>query len=320
MVIVSKMKVPKDFDLSKEEIESLIKEKKEELSKWEQIGKNSHYIEILTDIALLQIELDHFEAAEKNLLVCLKHFEIQRDRLGIAANYGLFGTLNFKRRKYYDAIENYRKALEIYRELNQVQEIILCLKGIGNSNIRMNKLDEARDIFLECSEISSTHDDIYSFLDCLGSLIRIYEVSQNWDILFELYQKTFEAFEKLSECKGMITALFNLGLIKSKMGDLDSSLYFFKKGTNLAIESNYLELIIKGLGYTGETLLQQKKISDAIDQYIKALHLSLQINSKNSILQIKLILKSVGITDNEINERLTHYKKQFKEKTQIKFD
>jgi hypothetical protein len=102
MVIVSKMKVPKDFDLSKEEIESLIKEKKEELSKWEQIGKNSHYIEILTDIALLQIELDHFEAAEKNLLVCLKHFEIQRDRLGIAANYGLFGTLNFKRRKYYD--------------------------------------------------------------------------------------------------------------------------------------------------------------------------------------------------------------------------
>ena len=68
----------KDIELTREEIEKLIQEKsvllKELLGK---IGKTSNYIKELSEIAFLQLEIEQYDDSEKNLLICLKHFEKQ---------------------------------------------------------------------------------------------------------------------------------------------------------------------------------------------------------------------------------------------------
>ncbi len=240
--------------LKKEELNFLLEKKLENLQLLEEIGKDSDYIKELSDIALIQLQLEKFGDSEKNYLTCLKHFEKQKDRLGQAAVYGLLGTLYFKEGQYQKSIESYENAYDIYKQLKQIPEQITCLIGIGNNYIKLNKYDEACDIFLDCSAICSDNNDIYNLLDCLGNLIHIHETSERWDVVFELYIKTLKAFKEIKDNKGIITSYFNLGILQKKNNDLEEALRYFKKGTNLAIDGNYAELMIRGFSYVAETL------------------------------------------------------------------
>ncbi len=294
-------------EYTQKELEDLLKEKLANLKELEQIGKDSNYIQKLSDIALIQLQLELFKESEKNYLLCLKYFQIEKDRLGQAAVYGVLGTLYYKKGEYQKSIEFYENAFNIYDELKQIQEQITCLKGIGNSLIKLNQYDEACDILLECSALCSDNNDIYNLLDCLGNLIQIYETQENWDIVFELYKKSLEAFKELEDIKGIIVSYFNLGILSKRGNDFNQSIIYFKEGTNKAIDSNYTELILKGLGYVGEILVYHGKMNEAKETYIKALSIAEKIKAKNSILQIRILLNSLGLNEEEINKELTIY-------------
>jgi len=296
-----------EIELKKEELINILNKKLENLKELEEYGKNSNYIQKLNDIALIQLQLEQFVESEENYLICLSHFKKQKDRLGQAAVYGVLGTLYFKKGDYEKSIEFYENAYEIYEKLRQIKEKITCLKEIGNNYIKLNLFDEACDIFLDCSAICSDNNDIYNLLDCLGRLIYVHEINKKWDVVFELYKKTLKAFKEIKDNKGVITAYFNLGILQKKNKDLEEALRYFKKGTNVAIEVNYAELIIRGLGYVGETLFYIGKIKEAKNQFIKALCIAQNINAKNAIIQIRVLLQSLGLQEKNIVEELKEY-------------
>jgi len=291
--------------LSKGEIEDLIKEKRENLKELENFGKNSAYIKELSGLAFLQLEIELFEESEKNFQVCLKHFKKQLDRLGQASVYGVLGILFFKRGNYEKSISHYERAYDIYKELNQIQEEITSLKGIGNSLFKLNNLDDACDKFLECSAICSDNNDIHNLLDCLGSLIQIHEKQEKFDVVFELYKKSLHAFKELNDAQGIIISYFNLGILKNKSKEAEEALRYFKKGTNVAIDSNFTELILKGLSYIGENLFYQGKIKESKNEFIKALDLAKKVKAENAILQLKILLNSIGLSEKDIERELT---------------
>ncbi len=300
-----------ETELNKEDLQDLLNKKLENLKEIERIGKDSNYMKELGDIALIQLQLGRYIDSKNNYLTCLKHFKKQKDRFGQAAVYGVLSTLSFKKNDYLKSLEFYEKAYDIYKELKQIQEQIACLKGIGNSLIKLNKLEEACDTFLDCSAICSDNNDIYNFLDCLGNLIFIHEKSEEWDIVFELYKKTLKAFKELRDNRGIITSYFNLGIIRKKDNKL-KAIRYFKKGTNIAIDSNYAELIIRGLGYVGETLFYIGKIKEAKNQYIRALHLAEKIKANNAIIQLRILLQSLGLQDKDIFDDLKKYEESRK--------
>ncbi|MHA1930945.1 MAG: tetratricopeptide repeat protein [Promethearchaeota archaeon] len=279
-------------------------EKLKNLKALEQIGKNSNYIKELSDIALIQLQLKKYDESENNYMICLVHFEKQKDRLGQAAAFGVLGTLFLEKGDFSKSTEFYEKAFNIYKDLNQIQEQITSLKGIGNSYIKLNKLDDACDVFLDCSAICSDHNDIYNFLDCLGNLIYIHENTEQWDIVFELYKKTLKAFKEINDNKGIITSYFNLGILKKKDNNLEKALRYFKKGTNRAIDSNYAELIMKGLSYVGETFFYLDQKNEAKNQFIKALHIAKKIKAENAEIQLHVLLQSLGLQEKQILDEL----------------
>lgn len=244
-------------------------------------------------------------------MICLKHFQKQRDRLGQAAVFGIFGVLYIKKKDYKNSIEYYRKALIIYKELNQIQEEITCLKGIGNNYLKLNQISKAIEVFLECSALCSDSNDIINLLDCLGNLTYIYEKQSNWEMLYELYNKILESFKQLRDTKGIITSCFNLGIVQKNMRKFDQANSYFEKGLKLALESNYIDLIIKGQSYIGEILFLTGKVREAKNEFIKALHMANRIKAKNAILQLKIILKSLGLSDKDIDEELLNRNDDF---------
>jgi len=59
-------------EYTREELKALLKEKSVNLKELEQFGKDSNYIQQLSDIALIQLQLELFQESEKNYLLCLK--------------------------------------------------------------------------------------------------------------------------------------------------------------------------------------------------------------------------------------------------------
>ncbi|MFX1273771.1 MAG: hypothetical protein ACFFBP_11995 [Promethearchaeota archaeon] len=302
------IQIRKDLELTREEIESLIEEKKNLLNEIEsQLGKGSNYFSELSEMALLQLEIEQYNESENNFLTCLSFFKKQNDRLGQAAVLGVMGTLYLKKGAYSSSIDSYENARRIYEELKQIKEQITCLMGIGNALMKLNRLQEACDSYLECAAICSDNNDMYGLLDCLGNLIYIHETQDKWDVVYELYKKTLKAFKELHDIQGIITSYFNLGLLQ-KNKNREEALRYFKKGTNYAIDANYSDLIIKGLSYVAETLFYLGNIRKAKDQLIKALFLAENVNAKNATLQIKILLKSFGLNDEDIDNELDLYK------------
>jgi len=292
----------KNEAISEEKIEEIIRQKKQYLSQLEKKGQE--YIKMLSDIALLQMELERYESGEEKLLTCLKYFKKQKDRIGQASVLGILGTLYFKKKEYEESVIHYKKAYEIYKELKQTDESITCLKGIGMSYFKLNQLEKASDVFFDCCELCSDSDNIYSFLDCLGNLIRIYERQEQWDVVFELYQKTLDTFKKMNDKKGIITSYFNLGIIKKKHSEFQDALDYFKRGTNIAIDSNYSELILKGISYVGECFYNLGRQNDAKKKFIEGIELAEKIGAENAETHLKILLKTMGLTEQEIKEEL----------------
>jgi tetratricopeptide (TPR) repeat protein len=141
----------------------------------------------------------------------------------------------------------------------------------------------------------------------LGNLIQIYETQENWEIIFELYKKSLKAFKELDDVKGIITSYFNLGIIKKKESDFNQAIIYFKEGTNKAIESSYTELILKGLSYIGEGMVYLHRMNEAKEVYIKALSVANKVKEKNAILQIRILLNSLGLSEGEIDKELNNY-------------
>lgn len=290
-----------NVELTREELEKLLEHKLANIKDLDKNEKDSNYIKELSDVALIQLQLEEYSKSEENYLVCLTYFTKLDDKLGQAAVYGVLGTLNYKKNEFLKSIGFYEKAFGINKKMNQIQEQITCLKGIGNSYIKLHKWDDACNTLLNCSTLCSDNGDIYNLLDCLGNLIYIYEINEEWDIIFELYKKTLKVFKEIKDAKGVITSYFNLGIIEKKKDKLEEAVRYFKKGTNIAIESNYVESIIRGLSYVGEALFYLRRRREAKDQFLKALRIANKIKADNAIIQLNVLLKSLGLTNDELS-------------------
>ncbi|GAH48096.1 unnamed protein product, partial [marine sediment metagenome] len=64
---------------TQKELEALLKEKLVNLEELEKIGKDSNYFKELSNIALIQLQLELFQESENNYMQCLKYFQLQKD-------------------------------------------------------------------------------------------------------------------------------------------------------------------------------------------------------------------------------------------------
>lgn len=147
----------------------------------------------------------------------------------------------------------------------------------------------------------------------MGNLIFIYETQENWEVVHELYSKTLKTFKKIKDDKGIIMSYFNLGILEKRSGDYLSALDFFRRGEEIAKTSNFSKLKVKGLFYIAECYVYLGKTKDAKEKFIETLYYANKIQAKNIILQIKLLLKSIGFENQQIEEELENYERIKKE-------
>jgi len=105
-------------------------------------------------VGLLYLELNDISLAEKYIDEGLKSAKAKTSILGEGYSYLNMGDLNFKKKKYNEALEYYKKAITFYERLKDKNGIAQILNKIGEVYLVTNRFRLAEQKFLEAHKIS----------------------------------------------------------------------------------------------------------------------------------------------------------------------
>ena len=195
------------FEKNKKKILNLYNEKKflELIKQGTKLLKlDSKDTQLIYLLGLSSINLQKFGDAEKYFKKLLQNKQS-------AELYYIYGNIQKKLNKYYDAIVSFENAIELKPDFSE------AYNNLGNTKKIINKREEA--ILCYQKAISFKNNNI----EALISLSVILKEDKNYDELIEVYKKILKLDEK------NIKTLYNLGSAYLFKGNISEGREYFKK-------------------------------------------------------------------------------------------
>lgn len=195
------------------------------LSQYQKIDSNS--LDVVRTLSLLENET---RISDPNLCLeygklAIKILELRGDSNNISPHLNIVGNVYLTQKKYYTAMQYYFKGYKNMVEIGKEDSTGYYLIDIGNCFFADN----------------------------------------NNELPIKYYRKSAQVFIKTKGDYGAAVAFNNIGLVKSKIGELDSALYYFNLGLSFRQKLNDNFLLAHSYRYIGD-IYQKKK------EYEKALH------------------------------------------------
>ena len=143
---------------------------------------------------------------------------------------------------------------------------------------RIGDTQRAKETFTEALKICKANG-LQGESKILNNLGNISHVSGDYDKAVAYYVESLELKRAAGDKRGMAASYFNIGAIKSDMGQHDAAANDFKKCIKLAKEIAYTKLEIRGLSRIAYGFQEQGDLEQSINYNTQALKLSRSVNS-----------------------------------------
>src|ERR1044071_5247190 len=135
------------------------------------------------------------------------------------------------------AVQYAEQSFEIAKELGDSASIVKSGRQYGQLLRRVDRLDEAIEIFVEVLGISERNNVVAETKRVLNALALAYIYKALYDKALELNFKSLEIREREGDKNEISAALNNIGLVYYKMGNFEQALDFFKQAVQKKLES-----------------------------------------------------------------------------------
>lgn len=148
---------------------------------------------------------------------------------GIAMFYNVIGIIYRMQGKYKEALENYEKSHEIFKELNYKPGIAACLNSKGILYSRLGQIDKALNFYLKSWNINNEIGDKQEIADVSNNIGTIYQKKEILDTALIYYNTSFLMYKELGNISSIGSCYINMGEIYQNQGKYDSAeIYFFE--------------------------------------------------------------------------------------------
>lgn len=144
------------------------------------------------------------------------------------------GKICFSARNFTGAIEFYKKALPLFRQLNDTMSMTTCYSYIGISNSNMSKSKEAIASYLEGLKLSKNDPD-YS-AELLANIGLVHDEMDNFSAAISYFKEALRINQSIRDTGSMAidydylgTSYARLKMPDSALVNYHKALYFFKK-------------------------------------------------------------------------------------------
>ncbi len=156
----------------------------------------------------------------------------------------------------------------------------LCFKRCGNICYYLNQYDKALENYKKALLIYSELNDRSSYGTCLNNIGNIYFYQSNFSVAMTYYQSAIKICEAIPDKKGMSLCYLNIGNIYCMQGDYEKGVGFYQKSINLCAETGDKNNMLQCLNNVGNIYLRQTNYNKSIEYYQRSLEIAQSMNDK----------------------------------------
>jgi len=212
--------------------------------------------------------IKYYKSAKKMAITLDDTEKITKSNLQLGVN-------NIFLENYSDAYLNISMALEYFEQKQDTAFIIYCLSSLGSIYSNIDLSHQALKIYFKAIEID-TNFNAYSNLKSIYSNIGLVysDILEKYDSSLYYFQKASD-YTEAGDLSSIAVIEANKGIVYSKMGQLDSAMFYLDKSLknwNALSSNDYTQAGV--LASKGQVLLAQKKNKAALDVLRKSVQIS----------------------------------------------
>jgi len=212
--------------------------------------------------------------------------------------YRLTGYLAFQKGDFKETLQNYEKALEIFKRQkdNYNTAKLIYLSGVayvylGDYKKALNNFFEARNLF----EKNHFENDA---ADATIGIANIYGRLDNPVKELEFNLMALKIKEKLNDKYGIASAYINIGKSLSRQGKYDEAIEYTLKAIKISEEINNSKWLINSYGNLGSIYSMKKDFKNGLKYFLKCIHVAEKIGDK---APLGTVYGNVGKLYSELN-------------------
>lgn len=177
-----------------------------------------------------KVDLKILELAEKNLN---KSNLSKKDKIYFMDKKGRsitrIGLYRLKTNDYTDAITNFKKSLNIFKELSNRIEVAKCYSNIGVAHIYMGNYPDALQFTLKALKIREEIGDTLNMAASYNNAAYLYTVLHKYDLSLDYNEKALEIYKKLDMEQDVAGIYINMGILYRNMNQNQKALDYYLK-------------------------------------------------------------------------------------------
>ncbi|MBE9469442.1 MAG: tetratricopeptide repeat protein [Bacteroidetes bacterium] len=203
---------------------------------------------------------------------------------GIAHSYIYIGIGYYYQGSYDNALREYFNALNIYKKIDDKQQIVKLLNNIGTIYNIKGEYDKAFNYYLECVKKSKEIGDEKLIAGSYNNIGGVFYAQGNYDKALEYYFESLNVSEKTDD-KDMVARIFNnIGGIYQEQAKNDKALEYFYKSLKIEEEINDKRGVAETNNNISQILQIKKKYDEAIDINLKSIKIYQEIGDKKGVV------------------------------------
>jgi tetratricopeptide (TPR) repeat protein len=176
-------------------------------------------------LAIAYREIGELDLAYKHLLTAEELADNKEDLMLICDQ---IGQILSKIDQFDDAIFYYKRAYNLAKELNQLEENTHILNNLADAHIKKGEVEKAKEYLEIALEIEKKEENLANIYSSVGV---IYSGLGNHQKAIEYLEKAMEINKKYDNKKAIITNKINIGSVYTEAGEYEKAEKYITEGT-----------------------------------------------------------------------------------------
>ena len=204
-------------------------------------------------------------------------------RKGEARSNKVIGITFAFRGKYYESMEHFNIAREIFTELDDKKGIGTTFSNIGLVYSYQSRFDLAIEQHLKALAIFEEIDDRIHIAHSLNNIGIIFRKRHNLEKAEEYYLKALRIREDTGDLSGLAMSYNNMGILAKEKGDLESAADYYTKSLKLKEELDDKQGIAISYSNIGDIHMKLEEYTLALEYYRKSLSIVEELEDEKGI-------------------------------------
>lgn len=234
------------------------------------------------------------------------------NKLGEAKSYSTLGKINYQQGLYSQSSDFYLKALAVFQELKDRNNLIETRKSLGQSYQANGNYEQALEQYnLALAEATSLKrtNEIITIKYKIGS---VYEKQGKSNEALKTYNEILVIEEGRDNKTGIISANNSIGNVYLKQEKTDKALEHYENAQNIATESKDSLKIVESFDKIGNTLNKQKDFKGELEVRKKSVEVNVTLNDSTALANEYVAIGKLYLSQGTTSAALAYLNKGIK--------